>query len=291
MEKAVMSASESNKPFERNKTHRARHGDAVTPYGARRVPSAASRTFTERRNIASASSNTLLSNKLLVALPAEDFANILPHLEPVALTAGEDLYQFEGGVHFAYFPESAVISQLHVLADGNTTEAAMVGREGLAGLSAVFNAPQPTYWTRVLVAGSALRIRVDILKQEFARGRVLQKILLAYAGERMAQLSQRAVCSGRHRVEDRLCCWLLLLHDRVGEAQLQLTHELIASHLGVRRAGITDTANALRDRDIISYSRGLVRILDRRRLEASACECYEMMARPAAARVLEGSNG
>lgn len=272
-----MNASESNKAVERNKTRRAGHGDAETPYGARRVMSAAPRTTTERMNIGSASSNKLLANKLLASLPAEEFERLLPHLEPVTLTAGEDLYQFEGGVHFAYFPETAVISQLHVLGDGNTAEAAMVGREGLAGLSAVFNAPQPVYWTRVLVAGSALRIRVDILKQEFGRGRVLQRVLLAYAAARMAQLSQRAVCSGRHRVEERLCCWLLMLHDRAGEAQLQLTHDLIAGHLGVRRAGITDSANALRDRNIISYCRGLVRIINREGLEEFACECYPVV--------------
>ena len=276
-----MSASESNKAAERDKTHRARHGDAETPFGARRVTGAAPRTVTVRKNVGLASLNALLANKLLAALPAEDFERLLPHLEPVTLTAGEDLYRFEGGIHFAYFPESAVISQLHVLGDGSTAEAAMVGREGLAGLSAVFNAPQPVYWTRVLVAGSALRVRVDILKQEFGRARALQRVLLAYASARMAQLSQRAVCSGRHRVEERLCCWLLMLHDRVGEEQLQLTHDLMASHLGVRRAGITASATVLRDREIISYSRGLVRILDRRRLEAVACECYRMMVQPA----------
>jgi CRP-like cAMP-binding protein len=281
MEKAVMNAPESNKALGRNNTHRAGHGEAETPFGARQVLGAAPRTAPGRKNFGSASLNALLANELLAALPGEEFERLLPHLEPVTLTAGEDLYQFEGGVHFAYFPETAIISQLHVLGDGSTAEAAMVGREGLAGLSAVFNAPQPVYWTRVLVAGSALRIRVDILKQEFGRGRVLQRVLLAYASARMAQLSQRAVCSGRHKVEERLCCWLLLLHDRAGEERLQLTHDLIASHLGVRRAGITGSANMLRDRDIISYSRGLVRILDRRRLEAVACECYQMMVRPA----------
>lgn len=280
-----MNASGSNKALERQNTHRAGHGDAETPFGARRVMGAAPRTVTVRKNIGSSSLNALLANELLAALPAEEFERLLPHFEPVTLTAGEDLYQFEGGIHFAYFPESAVISQLHVLGDGNTIEAAMVGREGFAGLSAVFNAPQPVYWTRVLIAGSALRIRVDILKQEFERGRVLQRVLLAYAGARIAQLSQRAVCSGRHRVDERLCCWLLMLHDRAGEEQLQLTHELIASHLGVRRAGITGSATVLREMDIISYCRGLIRILDRRRLEAAACECYEMMVQPAA-RVL-----
>lgn len=281
METAVMDASESNKALERNNTRRAGHGDAETTFGARQVSGAARRTTPERQNIGVASLNALLANKLLAALPGDEFERLLPHLEPVALVAGEDLYQIEGGIHSAYFPETAVASQLHVLGDGNTTEAAMVGREGMAGLAAVFDAPQPAYWTRVLVAGSALRVRMDILKQEFERGRALQRVLLAYAGARMAQLSQRAVCSGRHRVEERLCCWLLMLHDRAGDEQLQLTHDLIATHLGVRRAGITGIAISLRDRDVISYSRGQVRVLDRPRLEAAACECYQMMGQPA----------
>jgi CRP-like cAMP-binding protein len=281
MEMAVMNTYDSNKTHLRNNPSHAGHGDAEKGFGARQVLRAAPRAARERKNIESVSLNALLTNKILAALPPEDFERLLPHLEPVQLIAGEDLYQFEGGVTYAYFPEAAVVSQLHVLADGETTEAAMVGREGLVGLSAIFNAPQPSYWTRVLVAGSALKLRMDILKQEFGRASALQPMLLAYAGARMAQLSMRAVCASRHKVEERLCCWLLMLHDRAGEDHLQLTHELIASHLGVRRAGITETASALRDRNVISYSRGQVRILNRRRLEAAACECYWMMGRPA----------
>ena len=239
----------------------------------------------ERKSVEATSLNTLLANKLLAAMPKEDFERLLPHFEPVALAAGEDLYQFERGIHFAYFPESAVVSQLHVLADGNTTEAAMIGSEGLVGLSGLFNARQPNYWTRVLVAGSALKIRMDILLQEFGRGGALQRALLAYAGLRLAQLSQRAVCAGRHKLEERLCCWLLMLHDRAGEDRLQLTHDLIASHLGMRRAGITDSAIVLRDAGMISYSRGVVRILDRQGLEAVACECYGLLGQQTA-RVL-----
>ncbi|HUQ33571.1 MAG TPA: Crp/Fnr family transcriptional regulator [Pyrinomonadaceae bacterium] len=281
LETAMMNAYDSNNALGRNNAGRAGHGDAEAPFGARQVMRAERRTAAERKNTESASLNALLANEILSGLPTEEFERLLPHLEPVTLVAGEDLYQFEGGVTYAYFPESVVISQLHILGDGNTTEAAMVGREGLVGLSAVFNAPQPAYWTRVLVAGNALRIRVDILKQEFGRGLTLQRKLLAYTAARMAQLSMRAVCTGSHKVDERLCCWLLMLHDRARADQLQLTHELIASHLGVRRAGITVSANALRDVAGISYSRGQLRILDRQLLEAAACECYQMMVQPA----------
>ncbi|HEY6187856.1 MAG TPA: Crp/Fnr family transcriptional regulator [Pyrinomonadaceae bacterium] len=279
---AIMNASESNNRRAANSPHSAERDGGVTALGARHVLSATAHTPPGQKNIEEVSFNGLLANKLLAALPGEDFENLFPHLEPVALTAGEDLYQFDQGIHFAYFPESAVISQLHVTADGSTTEAAMIGMEGMVGLSAIFNASQPNYWTRVLVSGSALRIRTDILNEAFGRGGALQASLLAYAGVRLAQLSQRAVCSSRHKVEARLCCWLLMVHDRAGEDQLQLTHELIASHLGVRRAGVTVNANELRDRNIISYSRGVLRVLDRQRLEAAACECYQILGAPAA---------
>jgi len=276
-----MNASETNNALGRNNTRRAGQGDAEAPFITRPAMSDGPRTAPERKNMASGSLNALLANKLLAALPGEDFAHLLPHLEPVTLVAGAELYQFNSGIHFAYFPETAVISQLHILGDGNTAEAAMIGREGVVGLSAVFNAPQPNYLTRVLIAGSALKIGIETLKREFGRGRVLQQVLLAYTGARMAQLSQRAVCSGRHKLGARLCCWLLLLQDRAGEDPLKLTHDVIAAHLGMRRAGITEHANALRDADVISYSRGLLRVLDRQRLEAAACECYQMVGRPA----------
>ncbi len=278
-----MNISESNNALGRNNTGRAGQAEAEAAFLMRRTMSDGPRTAPERKNMAAATLDTPLANKLLAALPGEDFAHLLPHLEPVTLAAGEELYRFEAGIHFAYFPETAVISQLHVLGDGNTAEAAMIGREGVVGLSAVFNAPQPNYLTRVLIAGSALKIGIEALKREFGRGRVLQQVLLAYAAARMAQLSQRAVCSGRHKVAERLSCWLLLLQDRAGDDPLPLTHDLIACHLGVRRAGITENANALRDAGVISYGRGLLRVLDRQRLEAAACECYQMVGRPAPA--------
>ena len=280
-----MNGHETNNGRELNDTSRAVYRGGGADFVAREAAGAASPAPLPRVNAEPVSLNTLLANKLLAGLPGEDFERLLPHLRPAALTAGEDLYQFGGGVPFAYFPETAVVSHLYVLSDGNTTEAAMIGREGLAGLSALFGTRQPNYWTRVLVAGSALRIKSDILVQEFGRGGALQRAILAYAGARLAQLSQRAVCTGRHKIEGRFCSWLLMVHDRAGEDQFQLTHDLISDHLGVRRAGITETAFALRERGIISYKRAQLRVLDRQRLEATACECYQALTR-AAARAL-----
>ena len=232
-------------------------------------------TACAKENVATVPVNNLLTNKLLAGLPCEDFAHLLPHLEFVTLCAGEDLRNFSENARYAFFPESAVISQMHVLASGETTEAAIIGWEGVIGLYTIFNASQPSYWTQALVAGTALRLRTEILKREFKRGGALQKQLLAYTSQRLQQLSQRAICNGCHRVDERLCNWLLLVQDRVSDDQLHLTHEQIANHLGTRRAGITNAANALRLRGIISYNRGLIRILNRQALIRAACECYQ----------------
>ena len=227
--------------------------------------------------------NGLLTNKLLTALPGEDFTRLLPHLEPVSLAGVENVYDLRDGAQFAYFPEGALISQLHVLSDGGTIEAAMIGRDGMIGLSAVFGAPAPSCWTQVAIAGSALRVRTETLRAEFARGGALQHLLLGYASARMAQLAQKAVCNGRHSVRQRTCCWLLMAHDRTGENTLPLTHEQIARHVGTRRAAVTEIANDFRDSGCISYSRGRITISDRPGLEAAACECYHELNRSRAA--------
>lgn len=221
----------------------------------------------------------LLTNKLLTGLPGEDFARLLPHLEPVALARGGNLYEFGDELREVYFPESAVVSQLHVLEDGSTAESALIGREGMTGLSAVFATPAPTHWTQVTVAGSALRMNAEVLRQEFARGGAVQRVLLAHAGARLSTLARKAVCNGRHTVVQRLCCWLLMIQDRTGDNRLPLTHEQIAYHLGTRRAGISEAAGNLRDRGVISYARGQVRIVSREALEQASCECYRVLSR------------
>jgi CRP-like cAMP-binding protein len=221
--------------------------------------------------------NGLLTNKLLTQLPGEDFARLLPHLEPVSLSCGEDLYRFGESIHDVYFPETAVISHLYFMEDGSTTAAAIIGREGLVGLSTIFDARPPSYYTQVTIGGSALRVETEVIKQEFNRGGAMQRLLLSYTSTRLAQLSQRAVCNGRHKVDERLCTWLLMIHDRAGNEQLPLTHEEIAHHLGLRRAGITTACNVLRHCGAINYRRGMIRILNRQELEAAACECYQAL--------------
>lgn len=221
--------------------------------------------------------NGLLTNVLLAALPGADFARLLPHLEPVAFLINQDVYKFGEDIDFVYFPETAVISHLYSLADGSTAGAAIIGREGMTGLSTIFDTRPPTYLTQVTIGGSALRADAEVIRQEFLRGGALQQILLRYTNARLAQLSQRAVCNGRHKLDERLCTWLLMIHDRAGDEPLPLTHEEIAHHLGARRAGITNFCNDLRDSGALDYRRGIIRIHDRQKLEAAACECYQTL--------------
>jgi CRP-like cAMP-binding protein len=224
----------------------------------------------------------LLTNKILTSLPAEDFMRLLPHLEPVSLRSGQALDKFGDQIHFSYFPESAVISHLHIWEDGRTTEAAMIGKEGMTGLSVIFGSHPPARWTQITIGGSALKIRIEIIREEFVRNRALQQLILGYAGARINQLSQRAACNGRHTMEERLCSWLLMVRDRAGEDRMFLTQERIAYHLGTRRESVTSIANTLRDKQIISYNRGQFQILNREALEGVSCECYRTLGQSAA---------
>lgn len=217
----------------------------------------------------------LLTNKLLTALPGEDLARLLSYLEPVSLEAGRNVYEQGQEVNFVYFPETAIVSNRHSLEDGTTTEAAVIGHEGMVGVPAILDTRAPSYWTQVTISGSAVKCSRDIIKQEFARSPAMQEVLLKYMNALLLQLSQRAVCNGSHHLDERLSTWLLMIHDRANGDPLALTHEQIAEHLGTRRAGITGACNSLRAGGGIRYSRGQMTILDRSVLEAAACECYE----------------
>jgi CRP-like cAMP-binding protein len=236
-------------------------------------------TTQEHQGIKSIPFSGLLTNRLLAGLPGADFAELLPHLEPVSLPLGHYIYGLGNDVDFIYFPETAVISQIHLLEDGNTAEVALIGKEGLVGLNAIFNAPPTNYWSQVIIGGSALRVKVEILQEDFYRAQAMQKLVLNYTSARIAQISQRAVCNGRHTLSGRLATWLLMIHDRAVDDQLLLTHEEISRHMGARRASISVAATLLKDMRIISYNRGRIRILNRQALLDSACECYQTLAR------------
>lgn len=217
-----------------------------------------------------------LTNQLLGGLPAEDLDRLWPALEPVTLTPRENLSDAAEARHI-YFPEDAVVSHLVVFEDGTTVETALTGREGAVGLGAVFSHGSPTHWPRVTLPGGAMRMRADLFRQEFASGESFRRLLLEYAGRHVAQISQRAACINRHRIENRLASWLLMLHDRAGTPDLPLTQEFIAQRIGARRAGISEVFSTLQARNLIGHTRGVVRILDRHGLEAAACECYAVL--------------
>lgn len=219
----------------------------------------------------------LLTNRLLTALPGEALAGLLSYLEPVTLEAGRNLYEQGKEVNFVYFPETAIVSNIHSLADGTTTEAAVIGNDGMVGLPAILDSRAPSYWTQVTISGSAVKCSKDIIKQEFACRPAMQEVLLKYMNAFLLQLSQRAVCNGSHHLDERLSTWLLMINDRANGNPLALTHEQIAEHLGTRRAGITGACNGLRASGAIRYSRGHMTILDRSVLKAAACECYDTL--------------
>jgi CRP-like cAMP-binding protein len=215
------------------------------------------------------------SNGLLESLPKNDLAYLLPYLERVTFEVEEYLYQPDDEIEYIYFPETAVISEFQILEDGRTVEIAMTGSEGVIGLSAVFNGQQAVNWSQVTVSGTALKIKTQLLKEEFSRGGALHTLFLDYINIYIGQISQRVICNSYHTVEQRFCSWLLMLHDRNKNPRVPLTQEQIARFLGVHRPSITQIAQVLRRKKIINYLRGKISIVDRPKLENTACECYE----------------
>ena len=220
----------------------------------------------------------LLTNRLLSSLPGAEFTELLPYLEPASFRTGEYVCEQGQEMHYIYFPETMVISQLCYLGDGSSSGVAIVGRDGLIGLSAILQNDRAQHWAVATIGGSALRIRADEVRREFTKGGPVQKAILNYAHTRLQQVSQRAVCNSRHRLEERLCTWLLMIQDRTNASHLPLTHEVISQHLGTRRAGVTNFCNVLRDNGVIAYHRALITIVDRTALQQSACECYAKLS-------------
>jgi CRP-like cAMP-binding protein len=219
----------------------------------------------------------MLSNKILTGLPAEDFARLLPLLEPVSLSLEERLASIGEVAQFVYFPESSILTCHSDMQDGKSVEVGMIGKDGMTGLSVVFGSRRAIHSLNVSIPGSALRMSVHDFQQEIEHSPALRRLTLDYVGEYIAQVSQRSACGILHRTEQRLAVWLLMTTDRLGTNNVETTQERIAEHLGVRRAGITVIVGELQNRGIIAISRGNLRILDRGALEACACECYHSL--------------
>ena len=221
--------------------------------------------------------NTPLQNQLLAALPDADLQRWLPHLEPVALNLGQVLYESGAAMPYVYFPTNAIVSLLYVLEDGASAEIAVVGFEGLVGISIFMGGGTTPSRAVVQSAGSGYRLRSDVIKAEFDHAGPVMHLLLRYTQALITQMAQTAVCNRHHSLDQQLCRWLLLSLDRLQSNQLVMTQELIANMLGVRREGVTEAALKLQRAGLISYSRGHINVLDRPGLEGRTCECYEVV--------------
>jgi len=216
-------------------------------------------------------------NHLLRALPAHESERLFPHLELVPMPLGNVLYESGSALRHVYFPTTSIVSLLYVMADGASAEIAVVGNEGMVGVALFMGGETTPSRALVQSAGHAYRLKGQILKDEFHRATALQHLLLRYTQALLTQMAQTAVCNRHHSVDQQLCRWLLLSMDRLPSNKLSMTQELIANMLGVRREGVTDAAGKLQTSGLIRYSRGHITVLDRPRLEAQACECYQVV--------------
>ena len=213
-------------------------------------------------------------NRLLAALPAAQYAHVFAQLELVPMALGQMLYEPGTQMRHAYFPTSSIVSLHYVTESGASAETAGVGNEGVVGVPLFMGGDSTTSSAVVQTAGHAYRLERSLLKQEFDRGGLMQRLLLRYSQALLTQMAQTAVCNRHHSVEQQLCRWLLLTLDRLPERELVMTQELMASMLGVRRESITDAAGKLQSAGYLRYHRGHISVLKRSGLETRACECY-----------------
>lgn len=216
-------------------------------------------------------------NQLLAALPDSEYQRLVPYLEPVSLFLGQALYEPGEPIREVYFPARAMISLVSALADNSTTEIGLVGNEGIVGLPAFLGGDFTVNRAIVQIAGNAMKLDASVLKREFDREGELQKRLLLYTQVLLTQISQISACKSRHRLEQQLARWLLLVRDCVGQDEFRLTQQFIAQMLGVRRASVTQLAGTFQRAGLIRYSRGQIAILNQSELEATACECYRLV--------------
>jgi CRP-like cAMP-binding protein len=216
-------------------------------------------------------------NHLLAALPAAEFERLAPHLELVPMLLGETLYEPGGQLQHVYFPTTAIVSLLYVMESGSSAEIAGVGNEGILGISLFMGGDTTPSSAVVQTAGHGYRLQGRLLKEEFNRAGLLQRLLLRYTQALVTQMAQTGACNRHHSIEQQLCRWLLSTLDRLPSNELIMTQELVASALGVRREGITEAAGKLQRAGFIRYRRGHIAVLERSGLEAGACECYAVV--------------
>src|SRR5450631_1572600 len=216
-------------------------------------------------------------NHLLEALPASDYERVASHLDLIPMKLGDVLYESGATLRYVYFPTTSIISLLYVMEDGGSAEIAIVGNEGVLGISLFMGGDTTPSRAVVQSAGFAFRLKAQLLKDEFARIGSTMYLLLRYTQALITQMSETAVCNRHHSVDQQLCRWLLLSLDRLQSNELSMTQELIANMLGVRREGVTDAAGKLQKAGLIRYQRGRITVLDRPGMEALSCECYQVV--------------
>jgi CRP-like cAMP-binding protein len=218
-------------------------------------------------------------NQLLAVLPEAEWQRLSSQLEYVELPLGKVLYEAGDVLSHVYFPTTAIVSLLYVMENGASAEIAVAGNEGIVGISLFMGGESTPSRAVVQSGGAAYRLKAQVIKHEVARTGPVLHVLLRYTQALITQMAQTAVCNRHHSLDQQLCRWLLLSLDRLPGEELEMTQELMANMLGVRREGVTEAAGKLQKAGVISYSRGRIRVLNRPRLEKLTCECYAVVKR------------
>jgi len=222
---------------------------------------------------------SLRDNHLLATLSTAELESIGQYLEPVQMELGDVVYESGRELSHVYFPTTAIVSLLYVLESGASAEIAIVGREGVVGVSIFMGGATTPNHAVVQSAGDAYRMPARVIQDEFRRGGTMQHLMLRYTQSLLTQMAQTAVCNRHHSVDQQLCRWLLFSIDRLDVPEIATTQELISNMLGVRREGVTEAAGKLQKAGAISYRRGHIKVLDRAALESLSCECYQVVRR------------
>lgn len=219
----------------------------------------------------------LRHNHLLATLPPDARERVFPKLKKVELQLGTAVYESGQNAEYVYFPIDCIISLLYVMLDGASAEISVVGQEGIVGISVFMGGDSTPSRAIVQSSGTAFRLPASLLKEEFNNHPEIRTAMLRYTQALITQMAQTAVCNRHHTIDQQLCRWLLLSMDRLPTSKLDMTQELIANMLGVRREGVTEAAGKLQELGVIEYERGHINVIDRPRLEALCCECYQVV--------------
>jgi CRP-like cAMP-binding protein len=218
-------------------------------------------------------------NQLLATLSESELDRLLPRLEEVDMPLGSVVYESGRTLSHIYFPSTCIVSLMYVLESGASAEIAVVGHEGVVGVSLFMGGETTPNRAVVQSAGCGFRLPAALIQEEFRRGGTMQHLMLRYTQSLLTQMAQTGVCNRHHSLDQQLCRWLLLSIDRLPADEIATTQELISSMLGVRREGVTEAAGKLQKAGVISYRRGHIKVLDRPALEKLSCECYEVVRR------------